>query len=543
MRKATVERAKRPARRSRSEDEIGAALIALESGFAEDPAAVSGVAVALGAGAKVRVERGHLCVSDGEGWFRRERRWNRATGGLRRLIVGAHSGYLSIEAVRWCHEMSVAVLVLDDDGDVLLAPADHGVDDARLRRVQAAPPDGMDLEVARLLLRPKLLMQGAVLRDRLDEHEPGETLAGLADALDNAQTVDECRQLEASGAAAYFAAWIGHPATTLRFTGADARTVPQHFFAYDGRRSLLSKGVSARRAHQPVAALQNLNYKLAEIEAHLACIAVGLDSGIAFVHADIARRQSLGLDLLEPVRPLVDRFVLDIVAERTFTRADFIERGDGSIRIAPRLVQECAAAMPAWARAVAPHAEAVAHLLGSAVTGKWSPTTKLTNRNARAAQAEVKARKIATNYRNRTVASASAAARRRLENQSALFASCLRCGGPLARSRHLYCRRCQDETPGHARETRRRRGQAIAATRAELERWKIEHPEAFADPDAFRRDILPGLVGVKLSEIVRVCGISKTTASNIRAGKSVPAARHWPALRSLMTANGQDDTR
>jgi hypothetical protein len=148
-------------------------------------------------------------------------------------------------------------------------------------------------------------------------------------------------------------------------------------------------------------AILNLIYKLAEVEARLACVAVGLDPGLGFVHADIAHRDSLALDLLETIRPAVDRFVLDLVAERTFTRADFVERSDGSIRIAPRLVQECAATMPAWARAVAPHAEGLAHLLGRAITGKWQPTTKLSGRKAHVAQAEVKARKLAaTNASN-----------------------------------------------------------------------------------------------------------------------------------------------
>src|SRR5262249_13170542 len=82
--------------------EVADVLAGLEAGFADgaDPAGPA-VAVVLGAGAKVRVERGHLVASDGVGRFRRERRWNRATGRLRRLVVGASSGYLSIDAISW----------------------------------------------------------------------------------------------------------------------------------------------------------------------------------------------------------------------------------------------------------------------------------------------------------------------------------------------------------------------------------------------------------------------------------------------------------
>ena len=84
--------------------------------------------------------------------------------------------------------------------------------------------------------------------------------------------------------------------------------------------------------------------------------------------------------------------MLELVAERTFSRRDFVERSDGSIRIAPDLVQLLAATMPMWARAVAPYAEQLAHLLGRCVDGKWQARTPLTGRNHRAAQARVRAR-------------------------------------------------------------------------------------------------------------------------------------------------------
>jgi hypothetical protein len=68
------------------------------------------------------------------------------------------------------------------------------------------------------------------------------------------------------------------------------------------------------------------------------------------------------------------------------------ERSDGSVRLAPTLVQELAATMPRWARLVAPHAEAVAHLLGRAVRGQYQPRPPLTGGKLRGAQAVVRAR-------------------------------------------------------------------------------------------------------------------------------------------------------
>ncbi len=85
---------------------------------------------------------------------------------------------------------------------------------------------------------------------------------------------------------------------------------------------------------------------------------------------------------------------------------------------------------------------------------------------ARAYSARIPAETTLRSRASSQAGPAQARSRRARVDQSALFATCLRCGGQLSRSRHLYCEQCQDATPGHARETRRRRGRAIAATRA-----------------------------------------------------------------------------
>ncbi|MDA8311416.1 MAG: CRISPR-associated endonuclease Cas1 [Actinomycetota bacterium] len=399
-----------------STEEIDDVLSGLEVGFASDPAGPA-VAVILGHGARVDVFSGHLRARDGEGWYRRERTWNRATSRIRRLVVGAGSGAVTLDALRWCKEADVCVLVVDEDAEPLLAPV-TGTADPRLIRLQAAPPAGLDVEAAVLLLGAKLRGQAGITRSVFELPAVADTIRGLADAMDEATDVDEARQLEASAAALYFNAWCGHPATTLRFVRSDAQRVPGHWPIFDGRRSVLTKGTSNRKAAQPLNAILNLAYSLAGIEARLACEAVGLHPGLGFVHSDEPRRASLALDLLEPVRPDVERFCLGLVAERTFTRRDFVERSDGSIRIAPVLVQELAARMPMWATAVAPWAEQLAHLLGRAVKGSWQPRTPLTGRNQQAAQARVRARKaVAGSLGQRSVEGRQQANRLRLLRQ------------------------------------------------------------------------------------------------------------------------------
>jgi hypothetical protein len=111
--------------------------------------------------------------------------------------------------------------------------------------------------------------------------------------------------------------------------------------------------------------------------------------------------------------------------------------------------------------------------------------------------------------------------------------TCPDCGGVVTDPRHVRCDACIAEDPRQAPEVRSRRGQAIAARKKALREWDEANPGLEYDPGYFRREILPGLQGVKLSEIAAAAGISKGYASNVRTGKYVPHFSTWPALNQL----------
>ena len=497
------------------------------------------VVVADGFDVRITVGYGALVVRDGVAEHVRERRYSKVTAPDRIVVAG--EGILSTEALAWCRAQGTAVVVLRT-GDVLLGASPPGRDDARIRRAQAlAMGSPAGLAVVRYLLTAKLQGQAAVLRDVFGADETATTIADLADGIGVAENADECRQLEAVAAAAYFATWADHTATMVGFVAKDRSRVPPHWRVFDSRRSAITGASNTnRQAERPINALLNYCYRLAEIEARFACVRLGLDPGLGVLHADAAGRDSLALDVLEPVRPIVDRFVLDLIAERMFHKRDFIERSDGHVRVAAPLSHELAATMPTWRRAIAPHAEKVAHLFADQVAGKLTMTTPLTGAKGKAASATVRRRKaaaavvqaqavndahrLAQPIRRPTTPSPSRAA--------TLFATCVDCGGPLTRSRYVRCPDCWDRQPGQSRETRRRRGRSIAMARSELERWKAEHPHANADPAEFER-IRPGLASVQLSTIAAACGVSKATASAWRAGRYVPPLRHWGMLAAI----------
>ena len=497
------------------------------------------VVVADGFGVRVVVEHGALVLTDGVGEHRRERRFGKVAAPERVVVAG--DGMLTTGSLSWCKAQGVAFVVLAA-GDVLLSESPPGRNDPRIRRAQAlAAGSPAELAAVRHLLTAKLTGQAGVLRDVFGADETATTIADLAEGVGVAEDIDACRQLEAVAAAAYFAAWSGHPRTAIGFVAKDRRRVPPHWTAWDSRRSAITGTANTNRlAERPLNALLSYCYRLAEVEARFACVRLGLDPGLGCLHLDAAGRDSLALDLIEPVRPMVDRFVLDLVAERMFHKRDWIERADGHVRIAAPLAHELATTMPTWRRALAPHAEKVAHLFADQVAGKLTLSTPLTNAKATAAQAAVRRRKAqeararaeAAHAEHRAAKPTRRPATVDPERAAALFATCIDCGGQLARSRHVRCPSCWERQPGQSREARRRRGRSIAMARSELDRWRAEHPHATANAADFA-PVREALSTVKLSAIMAACAVSKATASGWRSGRQLPPLRHWQALAEL----------
>jgi hypothetical protein len=74
----------------------------------------------------------------------------------------------------------------------------------------------------------------------------------------------------------------------------------------------------------------------------------------------------------------------------------------------------------------------------------------------------------------------------------------------------------------------------VARKRA-LSEWDKANPDAVYDPELFRREILPRLGNVPLSEIIVAAGCSKAYASDIRRGKSTPHVSTWEKLGALVS--------
>lgn len=322
-----------------------------------------------------------------------------------------------------------------------------------------------------------------------------------------------------------------------RFVTNDRDRVPEYWNRFDGRRSVLRANNGNRKAERPVNAVLNYLFALLEVESILACHAVGLDPGLGILHQDTKGRQSMALDLMEPVRPLVEAWTLDLLSQRSFRRSDFVEGDDGHVRILAPLTHELAGSIVQWKRAVAPWAEKVAHLFGEVMEGKYQPSTPLTRRKNVQASREVmtlKAKKAV--YREVFTRGPVAPKQAPRKNREIDLRNCETCGGPLSRGQHVNCPRCWESKPGQDIHTRNQRGAAISESKRASREWRDAHPREERDVEWYRESVLPGLERVPLSRIAAACGVAKSTTSAVRSGKRVPAERHWATLACLSRA-------
>ena len=77
----------------------------------------------------------------------------------------------------------------------------------------------------------------------------------------------------------------------------------------------------------------NYLYAVLESEARLAVAALGLDPGLGVLHVDSGNRDSLALDVLEPVRAQVDSYLLEWITRLPLRREWFFEQRDGNCRL------------------------------------------------------------------------------------------------------------------------------------------------------------------------------------------------------------------
>jgi CRISP-associated protein Cas1 len=281
---------------------------------------------------------------------------------VRRIVILSDAGYVTFEAINWCRNHDIAILMLDRDGNMILTSGESG-SDVDLRRLQYQASDtGLDGYIARELVRLKTQGQIEVLKtlpshpmiagrilivdgQKVTIKAKGEAIYGELiwqqfedglSELSNMKDINTIRLLEGRLALRYWNYFIGIP---INWKSKDAKIVPDHWKAITERGYSLSSGDSPRRALSPFHSILNYAYGILEAQVLAAINASGLDPACGCLHTDKVGRNSLVYDLMEPCRPLVDRLVLNLFAKTVFTRGMLVPLDSGEVRLSPQFAR------------------------------------------------------------------------------------------------------------------------------------------------------------------------------------------------------------
>lgn len=354
----------------------------------------------------------------------------------------------------------------------------------------------------------------------------GTTGKGVFLILHSARpTVLAIRQCEALAAKAYWSAWRD---IAINFPRVDLRRVPEHWKHFGTRESPLTN--SPRLAVNPPNAILNYLYAMLESEARLAAAALGLDPGLGVLHLDSRTRDSLACDLMKPVRPKVDAYLLDWINRGPLRREWFFEQGDGNCRLMGSFAQQLSETALTWRNAVAPQAERTARIL-------WSTVPRLSDKRFQATPL-TQSRRRAAKGGNADLSS---------EPAPRPPAICRLCGKDIRRGT-TCCASCsttisRGELIKAARKGRiasqspkvlARLGEKQRSHRLAERAWKPEDKPEWLDDKAYVQQIHPRLADVTISNIALTLGVSLPYASDIRAGRRRPHPRHWLTLARLL---------
>lgn len=225
-----------------------------------------------------------------------------------------------------CGHEGVAISFLTENGRFLARTHGPQSGNVLLRRAQhrATSDAAAAAEFARLVITTKVANARTVLQRGLRDHADRVLselvnsavahLGQLLGELRRTADLDRLRGIEGDAARSYFAAF-------------DELILQQkeHFFFHERSR---------RPPRDNMNALLSFLYALLTHDVVSACEAVGLDPQMGFLHADRSGRESLALDLVEELRPVIaDRLALSLVNRQQVSAKGFTRSEAGGVEM------------------------------------------------------------------------------------------------------------------------------------------------------------------------------------------------------------------
>jgi CRISPR-associated endonuclease Cas1 len=298
-----------------------------------------------GHGVRLRIDRGSLLVQNGFTHYPQKREeWRFFPGHPdlpSRIVVVDADGSVTFDVLAWLSTQRIPLIQIDWQGEVIVVCGANGyIADPKIVQAQKAVQgnEARRLAVCRQLVTGKIIstlqtletaIPGSIARDAALK----ETTSSLTELRRTPPSdLHGLRGVEGRVAYSYFRAWRPIP---LRWSG--RKPVPEEWKQIGPRVS--PKSGTNREAAHPVNAMLNYGYAILESQVRMDVSAAGLDPYVGFFHGRYGGKQGLVLDLMEPMRPVVDRAVLGFIQRHAFSAGDVTLRDDGVCRLNPQLLR------------------------------------------------------------------------------------------------------------------------------------------------------------------------------------------------------------
>lgn len=198
----------------------------------------------------------------------------------------------------------------------LFLPKPHNDAVRRVRQYELSSSNVFKMRFSSEIVARKIQAQRDCLLSLKTEHseceneliEFADRLLELLPQVEGLSCSAELRGLEGAAAKVYFSGI--------------ARVLPKE---------LCFSGRNRRPPRDPFNVILSLGYTLLHSEAVLISYGMGLDPYIGFYHSSDFGRESLACDLIEDLRPLVDRFSIRLFEEKVLTIDDFSRQTDSCL--------------------------------------------------------------------------------------------------------------------------------------------------------------------------------------------------------------------
>ena len=268
-------------------------------------------------GARLSVSAGKVFVLEGDGIAT----VRIGVGAVRQIVLFTHVD-LDTQVLRECTQHEIPLLFFPRRGRT--APCHFVPNTARRTRrriaqIAAYLEPRARVSIARLIVSEKLAQQ----RFWLEAINESEVLDHFESKLDDAELpgIDNLMGIEGAASARYFSVWQSQLPAPWSFE----------------RRS-------RRPPRDPINALLSLSYTLAQQQVACLVLEQGWETDVGFLHEPQTGRPALTLDVLEPVRPWIDAWVLQFVSDGLIEPSHFsTSDGDGC-----RLTKEGRNAFFSW---------------------------------------------------------------------------------------------------------------------------------------------------------------------------------------------------